>query len=101
EEITSRFLNVIGLFNGFIPLIAIQMQALGFADQISLNFATVLSEMRLGTEIEDEPEATDRPYWDTSVGRQTMELVDALFTVVETVDPAFGPKYNKWYVGLA
>src|SRR3990172_5435575 len=24
EEITSRFLNVIGLFNGFIPLVAIQ-----------------------------------------------------------------------------
>jgi hypothetical protein len=28
EDITSRFLNVISLFNGAIPLIAIQMQAL-------------------------------------------------------------------------
>ena len=28
EEITSRFFNVIGLFNGFIPLIAIQLNAL-------------------------------------------------------------------------
>jgi hypothetical protein len=28
EDITSRFLNVISLFNGTIPLIAIQMQAL-------------------------------------------------------------------------
>jgi len=28
EDITSRFLNVISLFNGFIPLIAIQLQAL-------------------------------------------------------------------------
>ena len=27
EDITSRFLNVIGLFNGFIPVIAIQMNA--------------------------------------------------------------------------
>jgi hypothetical protein len=27
EEITSRFFNVIGLFNGFIPLIAIQLNA--------------------------------------------------------------------------
>ena len=26
EEITGRFLNVISLFNGFIPLVAIQMQ---------------------------------------------------------------------------
>src|SRR2546421_390134 len=27
EDITSRFLNVVGLFNGFIPLIVIQMNA--------------------------------------------------------------------------
>ena len=30
EDITSRFLNVISLFNGMVPFIAIQMQALGF-----------------------------------------------------------------------
>ena len=48
EEITSRFLNVISLFNGFIPLVAIQMQALRFGDQVSLVFTTVLNEMRLG-----------------------------------------------------
>lgn len=61
EEITARFLNVIGLFNGFIPLIAIQMQALGLGDQIFLAFSTVLGEMRLGTEEEDEAaEPSDR-----------------------------------------
>ena len=48
EEITSRFLNVISLFNGFIPLVAIQMQALRIGDQVSLVFTTVLNEMRLG-----------------------------------------------------
>jgi len=102
EEITSRFLNVVGLFNGFIPLIAIQMQAWGLADQISLNFTTVLAELRLGTEEEDEPpEPSDRPYWDNRVGRQTMDLVDSLVSVVKTVDSAFGPKYNIGYVGLA
>lgn len=36
EDITSRFLNVISLFTGFIPLIAIQMNALKLGDQISL-----------------------------------------------------------------
>src|SRR3990167_9382746 len=40
EEITSRFLNVISLFNGFIPLVAIQMQAFRFGDQVSLVFTT-------------------------------------------------------------
>ncbi len=39
EEITGRFLNVIGLFNGFIPLIGIQMQALCIGEQISLAFS--------------------------------------------------------------
>ena len=43
EDITSRFLNVIGLFNGFIPLIAIQMSAYQFSEnEVSLIFTTVL-----------------------------------------------------------
>src|SRR3954468_21953892 len=38
EEITSRFLNVVALFNGVIPLIAIQMSALKVGDQVGLVF---------------------------------------------------------------
>jgi hypothetical protein len=38
EDITSRFLNVIGLFNGFIPLVALQVQALAIGDQVTLSF---------------------------------------------------------------
>jgi hypothetical protein len=102
EEITARFLNVIGLFNGHIPLIAIQMQALGFDDRVSLAFSTVLGEMRLGTDEDDEPpETTDRAYWDAKAGRQTMEVLDSVVAIVRDIDPSFGPKYNKWYVGLA
>lgn len=36
EDITSRFLNVISLFNGTIPLIAIQMQALRIGENVTL-----------------------------------------------------------------
>jgi hypothetical protein len=42
EDITSHFLNVIGLFNGFIPLIAMQMSALKFDGHISLVFTKVI-----------------------------------------------------------
>src|SRR2546430_4127076 len=42
EDITSRFLNVISMFNGAIPLVAIQMQALKLGDQVMLVFVTVL-----------------------------------------------------------
>ncbi len=102
EEITARFLNVVSLFNGHIPLVAIQMQALGFGNDVSLTFSTVLSEMRLGTDEEDEPaESVDRGYWEAKVGRPTMEVVDSVVSLVRNIDPALGPKYNKFYVGLS
>ncbi|HEX8177221.1 MAG TPA: hypothetical protein VF543_19185 [Pyrinomonadaceae bacterium] len=64
EDITSRFLNVVSLFNGFIPLIVVQMNAIKFGEQISLVFTTVLDELPLGLVDEDEEvqEATDRTY---------------------------------------
>src|SRR3990170_3716827 len=65
EEITSRFLNVISLFNGTIPLIAIQLSAYRFGEEVALVFTTVLDELTLGMVDEDEEvhEATDRNYW--------------------------------------
>jgi hypothetical protein len=38
EEITGRFLNVISLFNGFVPVIALRMQAIAVGDAIGLIF---------------------------------------------------------------
>jgi len=54
EEITARFFNVISLFNGTIPLVAIQMQAFSVGEHVSLVFTTILSEMRRGLVDEDE-----------------------------------------------
>src|SRR5262249_20642285 len=48
EEITSRFLNVIQLFNGAIPLIALKMTAYKVADQHALTFVKVLDEITFG-----------------------------------------------------
>jgi len=48
EDITSRFLNVIHLFNGMIPLIAIQLQAYEIADGVALTFIKVIDELELG-----------------------------------------------------
>lgn len=44
EEITSRFFNVISLFNRSIPLIAIQMNLLEVGEVMTLSFTTVLDE---------------------------------------------------------
>ena len=70
EQMTSRFLNVISLFNGALPLIAIQMQAFALGENITLIFTTVLDELVRGVVDEDEDaEAapTDRAYWESPI----------------------------------
>lgn len=105
EDITSRFLNVIGLFNGYIPLIAIQMSAYQFSEnEVSLIFTTVLDELNLGLVEEDEEtkEVTDRNYWETIKGtKQTVALADQLLEIVKEFNPNLELKYNKYYIGLA
>src|SRR3989344_7824494 len=54
EDITTRFNNVINLFNGSIPIIAIQMNAYKFGDKVGLVFTTVLNELSLGLVDDDE-----------------------------------------------
>lgn len=103
EEITSRFLNVIGLFNGVIPLVAIQMNAFQLGDHVSLVFTTVLDQLRLGLVDEDEDvhETTDRAYWEKRGAKSTVAMVDELFEMIQTIDPTLELKYNKFYIGLA
>jgi len=53
EDITSRFLNIMSLLNGFIPIIAIQLNAILVENQIALIF-TVVIDHRLGLALEEE-----------------------------------------------
>jgi hypothetical protein len=69
EDITSRFLNIISLLNGFIPLVAIQLNAIQVEDQIALIFTVVLDH-RLGLAPEEEEEVTDRAYWEKEAQKQ-------------------------------
>lgn len=103
EDITSRFLNVIGLFNGVIPLVAIQMNALKMGDSIGLNFTTVMNHMPLGLSGEDEEvaEATDRAYWEQKGSKQTVTLADQILKLAQVHEPKIELKYNKFYIGLA
>ena len=101
EDITSRFLNVISLFNGTIPFIAIQMKALRVHDGLSLFFTTVIDELNLGTEEEDEQEIVDRKYWESKGTKESVKLVDNIFSIIEAVAPGYSLKYNKYYIGLS
>src|SRR5436305_13021222 len=55
EEITARFLNVIQLFNGAVPLMALKMTAYKVGDQTALTFVKVLDELTYGLVDGDEP----------------------------------------------
>ena len=104
EDITSRFLNVISLFNKAIPIIAIQLNALEVAGYLTLSATTVLDLMRRGTDEEDEPgQPVDRAYWEANSFPSSMTTMDALHDLVQeaTGDPSVALKYNKAYVGLA
>ncbi len=103
EDITSRFLNVIGLFNRMIPLIAIQMNALTIGEHVSLVFTTVLDHIPLGIVDEEEEvaEATDRSYWEQRGSKKTVAFADQLLEIARAHDPNLELKYNKFYIGLA
>lgn len=102
EDVTTRFLNVISLFNKSIPLIVIQMRALEVDGMLTLSATSVLDLTRLGTEEEDEvAEATDRNYWLSKGSEKSLGLVDEIMKLIQTIDPLFEPKYNKPYIGIA
>lgn len=103
EDITSRFLNVISLFNGMIPLVAIQMKALKVANNIGLVFTTVVDQMTLGLVDDDEEvqEATNRAYWEQRGSKKTLAIADELLELVRVYDKSLELKYNKFYIGLA
>lgn len=98
EEITGRFMNVIQLFNGSIPLIALQMQATKIGDDIQLSFVKVLDRISLGTDDEEENEPTDRNFWEKK--SNVLKYVDHIFKDVSQYAPGFELKYNKFYIGL-
>ncbi len=103
ENITARFLNVISLFNGVIPLVAIQLKAVKLGENISLVFSTVLDQVQLGL-VEDDEEVqavTNRAWWEERATKQTLALTDDALELVREVAPGAELKYNKFYIGLA
>ena len=100
EEITGRFMNVISLFNGAIPLIALQMSAFRIGNDIHLAFTKVLDRITLN-EDDDTTEPTDRSYWEKKSSKSCLKLVDAIFNRISEYAPGMELKYNKFYIGMA
>jgi hypothetical protein len=102
EDMTSRFLNIISLFNGFIPLVAIQLNAIQVENHITLVYTKVLDQ-RLGFAIdeEEEQEVADRSYWEKRSSVEIVSIADKVLQVLKDVDHELDLKYNKFYIGVA
>ena len=102
EEITSRFFNVISLFNSAIPLIAIKMTAIENPDgSIGLLFTKVLDLAPSAQLEEDEPtEQTDRSYWEKQSSKKVLQNIDHVLGLIQRFEPKAQLSYNKFYLGI-
>lgn len=102
EDITTRFHNIISLFNGNIPIIAIQMNAYKFGNDIGLVFTTVLDELTAELDDEEEEmETTDRNYWISRGSEATVKMADSILEIINEFSSGYELKYNKFYIGLS
>ena len=100
EDITSRFLNVISLFNGSIPLIAIQIKGVEVNGSFTLIATRVVDVVQLGTEDEDMSETVDQSSWEQKSSAVSLKIVNKLLEMVAEVEPRVRPRYTKNYIGL-
>lgn len=102
EDITSRFQNVISLFNNQIPLIALQLSATKTeSGDVALSFIKVMDRVELGADEEEYAEPTDRVYWEKKSNKRMLELTDQVFSEFSDVTQGLELKYNKYYIGVA
>ena len=101
EDITSRFWNVINLFNRSIPLVAIQLEARQVGDKITLNFIKVLDSIEYGLEDEETKSVpADRKYWEKKSNLEMLSLMDLMKNSLDQLFPNLELNYNRYYVGL-
>lgn len=88
EDITTRFLNVMSLLAGSIPLIAIQLDALQVEEHLVLNFVHVLDQASLridDTNVDAGESEVDRAYWNQKAGSELMGICDEVLAMINGV----------------
>ncbi|MCK4874115.1 MAG: hypothetical protein KAS72_15435 [Phycisphaerales bacterium] len=104
EDVTARFLNVMSLLSGSIPLIAIQLDALHVGENILLNFVQVLDQTDMRVDDTDDDGGggqTDRAYWDKKAGKPLMAICDQVLAMInEASKQPQEFNYLRGYIGL-
>ncbi|MCP4710271.1 MAG: hypothetical protein GY869_16735 [Planctomycetes bacterium] len=104
EEVTTRFLNVMSLMSGTIPMMAIQLSALKVGDQLVLNFVPVLNQTALREDDTDNGggKDVDRAHWEKQVGSKVMSICDRVLTMLnENSQSKQELHYKKRHIGLS
>jgi hypothetical protein len=104
EDITSRFLNVISLLSGTIPLVAIQLSALRIGEHVALHFAKVLDQRALrsddASDVDDR--VASRQYWIQRSSQPLVEMTDQYLTLINEIAPQkYQLNYRMPYIGLS
>lgn len=104
EDVTSRFLNVMSLLAGSIPLVAIQLSALQVNDSVLLNFVKVLDQRQLrgGDPPPGDEADISRGDWEQMSSVANMLICDKIAELAnEIAEPKLTLKYKKARVALA
>jgi hypothetical protein len=104
EDITTRFLNVMSLLAGSIPLIAIQLDALQVEQHLVLNFVHVLDQTALRIDDTDDDSGGGevvRAYWNEKAGPELMGICDEVLAMINgAADNKQEFNFLRGYIGL-
>jgi hypothetical protein len=103
EDITSRFLNIISLFAGSVPLIALQMTAHQHEGKVFLNFVKVIDQtsLREDDETPEPQDGKDRNYWLSRGSETSMAVADEMLEMInEFTKVPHHLTYMKVFIGL-
>jgi hypothetical protein len=100
EEITSRFFNVISLFNQSIPIVAIKLTALKLGDRHGIVFTKILDYERKGMETDEDTQITTREDWVKWSPSSTMAIADQILSIAKELNSGFEFNYTKSYITI-
>lgn len=104
EEINGRFMNVISLFNGTVPIYALQLSVLKTKDDYAIFFTKVVKPIEQKNEEETKEEKKDRNYWDRRTPAEILKMVDSVWEDILASNPelsAYTFNYTQNYIGLS
>jgi hypothetical protein len=105
EDIAARFLNVIQLFSGSVPIIAMQLTCIRIEGKLTLNLIRVLDSRRLRDDDHPtEAEAgapVDMAYWERRVGHEILRIPNESIELINAVGKTpRSLRFNKGFIGL-